>query len=165
MKSIQRVLLVLLAGSLQFITCIAQPIEGFLFAPGNGLAINGVVLHDGKSMHLDSQLPFFSVIVNGHNYQTSAAISVESKTENKFYLTRNVTFKYSLKAHPDGYVLADIVLQNNADDTVSCTGFLPFGRSNDHVYIISDSHTRDKNAELYRPGKGSVEVSLPYNSS
>ncbi len=161
MKSIFRVLLVIFAGSLQYITCKAQVVENLLYASGNGLTVNGVVFQDGNSLRFNSTLPFFSVIINGRNYQTSSAISVESSTGNAFFLTKNVTFQYTFSDHPEGYASAEVILHNNSDDTLSITDFLPFGTSNNHVYISSGQDRPGINGKLFRPGKGTVNVSLP----
>jgi hypothetical protein len=59
---------------------------------------------------------------------------------------------------------AVVKLYNNSKDTARFANFVPFGRGGENTYITSDGEPSLTMAKLFRPGLGSVGLTLPDNA-
>ncbi len=128
-----------------------------------GLALEPVY-ENNKPAKLPGSIPLFTFIVNDSMYSTLNAQTIEK--EGIVYFNINDSITGELIVDPDfkeGWK-ALVSIKNNSQDTVVFENLVPFGQSDDHIYITSTGPWALARAKLFRPGSGPIGVILPDNA-
>ena len=132
---------------------------------GQGILLTGFSFQHDEHLALETPKPLFTLLVD------DSAISVrEAKDVNSD--PGKITFDISndlnciINIHDDfnhGWQ-AEISLTNTSNDTLIIENFVPFGASDNHVYITSTGPWNLARSKLFRPEMGPVGVILPDNA-
>jgi len=128
-----------------------------------GPAINEYLSLDSIVYSLDN-LPLFSfrrqdsLIFSGGNKEIHSSDSVYFYIDTLIYGTihRDSTFLNGIKLH--------VTITNNTHDTVNLENVVPFGQTENNIFITSDGSWSLTRAKLFLPHKEPLGVILPDNA-
>jgi len=129
-----------------------------------GFVINKFIDTDDNEINLTFPVPLFSCLINDSLY--SSKNIVWDDTTNMFHFTKNkklnVSFIIDSLFSPGNKTV--ITLSNNTNDTVIIENLIPFGQSEDKIYITGTGPWALARTKLFRPGLVPVGVILPDNA-
>jgi formylglycine-generating enzyme required for sulfatase activity len=143
---------------------IGQKNPVFISKPGKNLEIEGYENNAGKII-FSTQKPLFSIDVtektvfsndafNISGINDSILFSFDPGLEGKMFYDKS--FQKGIKAF--------VTIKNISNDTIVLENFVPFGESEDHIYITSSGPWDLARAKIFRPGLGPIGVILPDNA-
>ncbi len=154
------------AGILLFISftvACAQEVKDVVFDASEGLKITGIA--SGETRYsFDKPLPLLSVEINDQLMNTGSVEVDLNKDSVSFKFPSGISgslkaegnFKPGWKAH--------LILKNNSDSSLKFLNLVPFGQSEDHIYITASAPWNLASSKIFRPGLGSIGVVLPDNA-
>ncbi len=141
----------------------AQEMENVEFNVSEGLSITGVS-GSGKSYAFDKTLPLLSLEINDQLVNTLSSEAVANHDSITFIFAGRIAG--ILKTEPDfspGWK-ARLTLTNKSDSGIKILNVVPFGQSDDHIYITASPPWNLASSKIFRPGLGSIGVVLPDNA-
>lgn len=130
-----------------------------------GFKIRAFDTPDGEHRFQGSAKPMFTVIIDGKQFSGEDAQNITA-TGKGYYFNLAGMLEGEVMVNDDfsdGWK-ADFKLENLSDDTLIIENFVPFGESNDHVYITSTGPWNLARSKIFIPGRGPVGVILPDNA-
>ncbi|MCD4791322.1 MAG: hypothetical protein K8R37_15110, partial [Bacteroidales bacterium] len=129
-----------------------------------GFVINKFIDTENNEVSLSIPVPLFSCLVDDSLY--SSKNIVLDDTTNLFHFTKNnkinVSFIIDSLFSPGNKTV--ITLSNNTNDTIIIENLIPFGQSEDKIYITGTGPWALARTKLFRPGLEPVGVILPDNA-
>ncbi len=139
---------------------IAQEIS---FKKSGGLSLDGLKI-EGRPAQSIHKIPLFSFDINGKTYASDRGAISFLNQEIIFSFPNGIKGYVKIDKDFDKAWKASIRFENNTWDTLVLENVVPFGKSDDHVYITGEGPWSLALAYLYRPGKEPVGVILPDNA-
>ncbi|MBC8488319.1 MAG: SUMF1/EgtB/PvdO family nonheme iron enzyme [Bacteroidetes bacterium] len=129
-----------------------------------GFVINKFFDAENNEISLSTPVPLFSCLVDDSLYSSKNIVCDD--TTNLFHFTKNnklnVSFIIDSLFSPGNKTV--ITLSNNTNDTIIIENLIPFGQSEDKIYIIGTGPWALARTKLFRPGLVPVGVILPDNA-
>ena len=126
--------------------------------------VSGFVF-DNDLLSLEKEKPLFSIAINENIFFSSSAL-IKGKTGDSLIfsfegaltglMVYDKTFQKGIKAL--------VTIKNISNDTIVLENFVPFGESEDHIYITSSGPWDLARAKIFKPGLGPIGVILPDNA-
>lgn len=141
-----------------------QSLENLGLSTSEGLRVQRLVLSDTSQFSLEIPIPVFSFELDGKYHQSDDVDASLSGTRfvMNFEKSLLVTFTSFGGGHPGWR--GEITFENNGFDTLEISNILPFGESQDNIYITGKGPWDLARAWLHRPGYKPVRVILPDNA-
>lgn len=147
-----------------FFAAHAQINNEFEIKNNIGLEVSGFVINNDL-LGLEKGKPLFSIAINENIYSSSSA-QIKGKTGDSLnfgfeggltgLMVYDKTFQKGIKAF--------VTLKNISSDTLVLENFVPFGESDDHIYLTSSGQWDLARAKIFRSGLGPIGVILPDNA-
>ncbi len=120
---------------------------------------------DNHTFEATQKLPLFSVVIDDEIFNSDMAeILTESGDSILFEIRPFLSGKIKSTARFEHGWKAYLTMKNQSADTMIIENFVPFGESEDHVYITSTGPWNLARSKIFRPGLGPVGVILPDNA-
>jgi iron(II)-dependent oxidoreductase len=117
--------------------------------------------NNSKIKARNKSIPLFSLRINGKLVNTKGAQIVSNGSPLTFKLQDGILVTYKPdKGFNPGWK-ATITLKNTSQKKVAIENIVPFGQSDQHVYITASGPWSLARTKLYRPGKSPIGVVLP----
>jgi gamma-glutamyl hercynylcysteine S-oxide synthase len=130
----------------------------------NGINVTAYTDSAHNTHKLADISPLFTFLVNGKIYNTANARSVITDSSYIFLFQDNITGEVVVyQGFTKGWECR-MVIHNNTGDTVDIENVVPFGETEDHIYLTSTGPWALARAKIFRPGQGPVGVILPDNA-
>jgi len=142
----------------------AQKLTSLTIHPGNGIAISSAGFSDSTGYDFQSALPLLDFEVNGSRFSTLSLRNAELRNGNLSGMAGNMEILVSPFTKISGSLKTDILFTNRGNDTVILSNVVPFGTSNNSVYITGAGPWNLARAFLFRPGLPPLRVILPDNA-
>nr|NQU90348.1 sulfatase-modifying factor protein [Bacteroidota bacterium] len=160
----KKIYLALFICCLLILDCDAQNQNKILMDNEPGINARGFVI-DNSRINLQDPKPLFSFISDGRMHFSSEATEVLKYRDSIGFKIGNdldglLSYDHSFE---NGWK-AFLTLKNNSADTLIIENMVPFGESDDHIYITSTGSWDLARSKLFRPGSGAVGVILPDNA-
>jgi len=147
-----------------FIMSFSQQEISIDFATNNGLAIHGFKAGN-QLIQTTGDIPFFSVWVD-----EMAVFSTDAKNTRHF--EGSMLFNLNAKIDARLKVLnpkqaaweGELTFSNISTDTLVIENLVPFGESEDHIYITSTGPWDLARSKIFMPGPGPIGIILPDNA-
>lgn len=157
----KKITLLLLLMNFSFIK--AQGIETLQLNAAEGLRIT-FIKWDKGFVDFSDLYPLLSLEINDELISTLEASSAEANGQ--FYFNFSNGIKATVTPQPDvadDYKLTVVFKNTNKTDTIDIANVVPFGQSDDHLYITASGPWSLTRAKIFRPGKTPVDIMLPDN--
>jgi formylglycine-generating enzyme required for sulfatase activity len=142
----------------------SQTLETFGFRFTNGLEIVSLRLQDQQELIVTQHVPMFSFEVDGTYYSSiDASVALEG-SQIRFMFTNGITGILRSATNGDLGWRGELLIQNTTLDTLVVENLVPFGATENHVYITSRGPWSLTRAMLFRPEKEPVSLVLPDNA-
>ncbi len=129
-----------------------------------GLAVKSVITEERKTIALDQILPLFSVDINDSETSSFTAITTARKNKYNFKLPDGITGVVRIeKKYKPGWK-AIIRFENSTQDTIKIANVVPFGKTDERIYLTASGPWSLARTKIFRPGLGPVGVILPDNA-
>lgn len=123
--------------------------------------IENFLTQDGKIITCDTAIPIFSIDINNI---TQLSGTSKPADHNIFELHHNVLYTIEFDTSFQKGCRYSVTFENRSKDTVELSNVIPFGKNPEHVYITGSGPWALARARLFRPGLGSVAITLPDNA-
>lgn len=139
-------------------------LEQMKFKIKPGLGVTEITLKGEKPLKLSETLPLFSLKINDRIVNSLQA-GAEKKNDQIVVtfpsgITGTVTSRE--KFEPGSKII--IRFQNDSPDTVKIADVVPFGESENRIYLTASGPWSLARTKIFRPGSGPVGVVLPDNA-
>ncbi len=129
----------------------------------NGLVIKGYTDSDGNVYPVKT-IPLFSFLWNDALIFSKGNNVIWSNHTGGFYIGDNITGTMAVDSAFSKGVKLMVRLTNHSADTIVIENFVPFGQTDDKIYITGIGPWNLARTKLFRPGKEPVGVILPDNA-
>lgn len=142
----------------------AQNLENLGIVKDNGAAVAALVLADSSRIAVTSPRPLFSFRLDGVYCESDDVPA--GLTGNRFVMIYpgGVEAGYTPRGGSHPGFLAELVLRNTWNDTVTISDVVPFGEKGNKAWITGYGPPGLARANLFLPGKSPVRVILPDNA-
>lgn len=150
-----------------FISCIrsgAQSILNFSPDSAEGLVIESCTMTSGQSLSFQESPPLFSFEIDGEEFSSAQCTTLSENGNIRFLFSDKVTGLLTPQPGFDKAWKVVMTLQNTSGDTLEISNVIPFGRSDDHVFITGDGPWALARAKIFLPGRTPLRVMLPDNA-
>ncbi|MEA3479094.1 MAG: sulfatase-modifying factor protein, partial [Bacteroidota bacterium] len=120
--------------------------------------------HISFAQSFSADYPEFSFIINDSMYFSRDALSLEKDDTAYLNFNDEILAQVKLDTNFSKALKFDILIENHSSDTIIFENMVPFGQSDDHIYITSTGPWALARAKLFRPGLEPVSVILPDNA-
>jgi iron(II)-dependent oxidoreductase len=118
----------------------------------------------GGLFKLHEGIPFFTFLVGDKPYTLTDARAEKEKDFYFFTFLNGIQGEVGIDKNLHSGWKATIIIENKTHDTVDIANIVPFGESEDHIYLTSTGPWDLARAKIFRPGFGPVGVILPDNA-
>ena len=141
-----------------------QSLESFGFKFTNGLELGSIRLSISEDILFIPPSSLFSVEVNGQYISSKDVKALLDENQIRLMFPNGLTG--SLKSYGNGEKgwKGILKLRNRSPDTLIVENVVPFGATDDHVYLTSEGPWSLTRANLYLPDKNPISVILPDNA-
>lgn len=145
-----------------FLTAQPQTRQGFFL--NEKMMVSGFVSENIQTK-LKEPAPLFTIDINEETFVSLTAKNVELMNDSLVFelkgglrgkMVYDPAFTKGLKAF--------VTIRNFSQDTLVLENFVPFGKSDDHLFITSSGPWDLARAKIFRPGLGPVGIILPDNA-
>jgi gamma-glutamyl hercynylcysteine S-oxide synthase len=145
---------------------VADDFNSLQFDLDRGLSVKAVIDHNNQIRPLYQRLPLFSMHVDDQYVTSQNADVVVSSTSDSMRLNFGDRLVADLKiAGKTGYTWKAVIhLRNISTDTLKLADLVPFGQSDEHLYITASGPWSLTRAQLFRPGYNPVGIIVPDNA-
>lgn len=164
-KNYYRHLVILLTGLFfPFLFLLSQNIENLALSVSGGLRIEKFLLSDSVTIDPGESVPVFSFELNGRLRNSDDVGATLAGT--RFILNYEESLRVTFTSYGGGYPgwKGEVMFENGGFDTLEISNIVPFGESNDIVYITGKGPGGLARAWLHRPDYSPVRVILPDNA-
>ena len=147
---------------ISFLTAQPQIRQGFQL--NEKMMVSGFVIENIPT-EIQKPMPLFSIDINEETFQSSSAKNIEIMIDSLvFDLKDGLHGKLIYDSSFENGIRAFITISNHSQDTLVLENFVPFGKSDDHLFITSSGSWDLARAKIFRPGLGPVGIILPDNA-
>lgn len=130
----------------------------------HGLMVKGFELNNRQTIPLPGTINLFSLDINDTTYYSSETRVFEQSRGSAFSFPKGLQAKLLIdKKFKIGWK-AVINFQNDSTDTLFLSNVVPFGKSEDRLYLTASGPWSLARTKLFRPGLGAIGVILPDNA-
>ena len=129
-----------------------------------GFSVTGFMTSQGDQLEFKNALPLFTVDINDHRFSTFDVSMTQTTNPWEFVLDGKLKGKIIWDENFELGWKARIILSNESSDTIKVANMVPFGQSDDHIYITASGPWSLARTKLFRPNLGPVGVILPDNA-
>ena len=130
----------------------------------NGASAVSLILDDSTDMRLASPRPLFSFRLDGTYFESDDVPAGLSGSRFLMIYPGGAEAGYTPRGGNQPGFLAELVLRNNWNDTITISDVVPFGEKDNKAYITGAGPRDLARANLFLPGKSPVRVILPDNA-
>jgi formylglycine-generating enzyme required for sulfatase activity len=147
-----------------FLSASGQSLENIGIIRDNGASAVSLLLDDSTVVRLSEPRTLFSFRLDGTYFESDDVPAGMAASRLVMIYPGGVEAGYIPRggSHP-GY-LAELILRNNWNDTITITDVVPFGEHYNSAYITASGPKGLARACLFLPGKSPVRVILPDNA-
>ena len=129
-----------------------------------GFLVTGFMTSQGDQLEFKNALPLFTVDINDHRFSAFDVSMTQTNNPWEFVLDGKLKGKIIWDENFELGWKARIILSNESSDTIKVANMVPFGQSDDHIYITASGPWSLARTKLFRPNLGPVGVILPDNA-
>ena len=143
---------------------LAQTLETFGYRFTDGLEIVSLRLQDRQELIMNQHVPLFSFELDGTYYSSNdASVALEGQMI-RFMFQNGVSGTLRSITNGDLGWRGILHIQNSTVDTIVLENVVPFGATENHIFISSNGPRSLTRAMLFRPEKTPVSLILPDNA-
>ncbi|UCG27030.1 MAG: SUMF1/EgtB/PvdO family nonheme iron enzyme [Bacteroidales bacterium] len=142
----------------------AQPVRDLILGVTDGLVIRECMFADSQFVAFPDPPPLFTFEINDSRFSSAVCQIVNEGNTLHFSFNDMV---YGNLVQQSGFSKgwkATISFRNISDDTLKISNIVPFGISDNHIYITGTGSGALARTKIFIPGKGPVGVILPDNA-
>jgi len=141
-----------------------QSLENLGIVKDNGASAVTLVLDDSTGIDLASPRPLFSFRLDGVYFDSDDVPAGLTGSRFIMIFPGGIEAGYTPRGGSSQGFMAELVLRNNWNDTVTISNVVPFGEKNNSACITGSGPANLARANLFLPGKTPVRVILPDNA-
>jgi len=160
-----RIILILAAYQFSILPIKSQPLQSLKIDFSHGLQAIGFTYPESGIQNFNQNLPLFSIWLDEKVIYSNDCRDIANFGDSiTFKLTGKLTGTLNIVKDFDKGWKAFVTLKNITNDTLVLENFVPFGQSDDHIFLTSKGPWDLARAKIFRPGLGPVGVILPDNA-
>lgn len=141
-----------------------QSLENLGIVKDNGASAVTLVLNDSTRHDLSNPRPLFSFRLDDVYFESDDVPAGLTGSRFIMIFPGGIEAGYTPRGGSNPGFMAELVLRNNWNDTVTISNVVPFGEKNNSAYITGYGPPNLARANLFLPGKTPVRVILPDNA-
>src|SRR5512133_1772720 len=141
-----------------------QKIDSLRWVRGLPFRIHSFFMNSAEETVIEKSLPLFTFKINDRWINPSAGSEIPVKGGTGMKTDQGLEI---ICENDSGFVssfVLKLVFSNKGQDTLHLSNILPFGKSQDRVYITAEGPAALARAKLFIPGNGPIDVTLPDNA-
>ena len=142
----------------------AQTLEAFGFKFSNGLEIASLRLSESENDLMFPLGSLFSVEIDGVYFSSKDVRALLEENQIRLMFPNGLTGSLQSFGNDGKGWKGILKLRNRSADTIILENVVPFGATDDHVYLTSEGPWALARANLYLPDRNPVSVILPDNA-
>jgi len=141
-----------------------QTLRTFGFRLSNGIEIATINLAQNESEIHTQPIPLFSIDVNGNSSSSGEATAQFDGDLIHFLFANGLVGTLRSVSNGSKGWKGVVVFQNHTTDTLVLENMVPFGATDDHIYLTSSGPWSLARSKIFLPGRVPVSVILPDNA-
>ncbi len=131
----------------------------------NGIGIRVIAFQTtgGNRIPVKENIPLFSFHVRDKLVSSEQAKQIPDGNYTKLIFTEGITVQLKKDSSFKTGWKSTIIFANTSSDTLELFNVVPFGESNNRIYLTAAGPMELARAKIFRPGKGAIDVVLPDN--
>lgn len=149
------------------IICLAAPgqsLQNIGVTRDSGARAVSLVLDDSTTVNLASPRPLFSFRLDGVSFASDDVPSGLAGSRFLMIYAGGAEAVYTPRGGSHPGFMAELVIRNNWNDTITVSDVVPFGEKNNDAFITGAGPRNLARAYIHLPGKSPVRVILPDNA-
>ncbi len=130
----------------------------------NGAGVVSLILDDSTEIKLAAPRPLFSFMLDDVSFESDDVPSGLAGSHFLMVYPGGIEAGYTPRGGSHPGFMAELVLRNNWNDTITVSNVVPFGEKDNKAYITGAGPRDLARANLFLPGKSPVRVILPDNA-
>lgn len=143
---------------------VCQTIQSFEINTEKGLSVTACTLTTGQAYQFRRSVPFFTCDINNKSISSETAQVVQEGNVYRYQFPNRINGTLTLEPDFKTGWKAILTIKNNTSDTLEFSNVVPFGISDEHVYITATGPLALARTKIFRPGLAPVGVILPDNA-
>ena len=143
---------------------VCQTIQSFEINTEKGLNVTACTLTTSQTYQFRRSVPFFTCDINNKSISSETAQVVQEGNVYRYQFPNRINGTLTLEPDFKPGWKAILTIKNNTSDTLEFSNVVPFGISDEHVYITATGPWALARTKIFRPGLAPVGVILPDNA-
>ncbi len=142
----------------------SQTIQSFEINTKKGLSVTACTFTTGQTYQFRRSVPFFTCDINNKSISSETAQVVQEGNVYRYQFPNRINGTLTVESDFNPGWKAILTIKNNTSDTLEFSNVVPFGISDEHVYITATGPWALARTKIFRPGQAPVGVILPDNA-